>query len=252
METNILKMITIADCMSIANALCGFLAMFFILKGENILSAQLLLLAVVFDCLDGTVARMLNTRSGMFGENIDSLADIVSFGVAPAIIMYMISPSQWIIIPAALVVICGLLRLTRYNTLVVYQEGPTKTFLGLPIPVTSTILAALILSSFTDMYLISVLMIIISILMVSEVKYPKIKNNKILIPFTIVVILCMIPGVNTLLYSIPSYVLLIAVAVYIFGVFIKNLNLQNSKLSNQINRSYKNTKHEVQSLHKKQ
>ena len=88
--------------------------------------------------------------------------------------------------------------------------------------------------------------------MVSEVKYPKIKNNKILIPFAIVVILCMIPGVNTLLYSIPSYVLLIAVAVYIFGVFIKNLNLQNSKLSNQINRSYKNTKHEVQSLHKKQ
>ncbi|WP_303235615.1 CDP-diacylglycerol--serine O-phosphatidyltransferase [Methanosphaera cuniculi] len=223
METNILKMITIADIASIANAICGLLAIFLILNGNNIASAQLLLLAVVFDCIDGTLARKFNTHSiGSFGETIDSLADMISFGVAPAIILYMISNSYWIIIPSIIIVVCGLLRLTRYNTIIEYQDEPTKTFLGLPIPVTSTLLAALILAGITNIYILIILLMIVSILMVSEVKYPKVKNKKIIAIAAIVIILCIIPHINGILYLVPSYLLIIGVLIYIFAILFGN------------------------------
>lgn len=223
METNILKMITIADIASITNAICGLLAIFLILNGNNIASAQLLLLAVVFDCIDGTLARKFNTHSfGAFGETIDSLADMISFGVAPAIVLYMISNSYWIIIPSLIIVVCGLLRLTRYNTMIEYQDEPTKTFLGLPIPVTSTLLAALILAGITNIYIPIILLMIVSILMVSEVKYPKIKNKKIVTIAAILIILCIIPSINGILYLVPSYLLIIGVLIYIFAILFGN------------------------------
>ncbi|WP_304124028.1 CDP-diacylglycerol--serine O-phosphatidyltransferase [Methanosphaera cuniculi] len=223
METNILKMITIADIASIANAVCGLLAIFLILNGNNIASAQLLLLAVVFDCIDGTLARKFNTHTiGAFGETIDSLADMISFGVAPAIVLYMMSNSYWIIIPSLIIVVCGLLRLTRYNTIIEYQDEPTKTFLGLPIPVTSTLLAALILAGITNIYIPIILLMIVSILMVSEVKYPKIKNKKLIAIAAILIILCIIPYINGILYLVPSYLLIIGVLIYIFAILFGN------------------------------
>lgn len=223
METNILKMITIADIASLANALCGLIAIFFILNGENIISAEFLLLAVFFDCIDGSIARTLNTHShGIFGEMIDSLSDIVSFGVAPAVIIYMISPTYYMIIPSLVLLTCGLLRLARYNTLLEYQDKPTKTFLGLPIPISSTLLAALILSGLTNVYLVAILILIISILMVTEIKYPKPHDKKIVAISAILVILCIIPALNTILLQIPSYLLLIGVLIYVFGVLVLN------------------------------
>lgn len=238
METNILKMITIADIASIANAVCGLLAIFLVLNGNNIASAELLLLAVVFDCIDGTLARKFNTHSyGAFGETIDSLADMISFGVAPAVILYTISYSYWIIIPSIIIVVCGLLRLTRYNTLIEYQTGPTKTFLGLPIPVTSTLLAALILAKITNIYIMIILLMIISILMVSEVKYPKIKDKKIVSIASIIIILCIIPKINSILYLVPSYLLIIGVIIYVFGILVGNIKTKES-----LQRPYKRQK----------
>ena len=145
METNILKMISIADIASLANALSGLGAILAVLTGNTILSAQLLLLAVVFDSVDGILARKFNEgpMHALFGETIDSLADIVSFGVAPAIVIYSL-----ILIPVFLLVACGILRLTRYNTLLAGQTSPTEVFIGLPIPSSSMIVALLILTLF--------------------------------------------------------------------------------------------------------
>lgn len=236
METNILKMITVADIASLANAICGLFAILAVLNGNTILSAQLLLLAIVCDSIDGILARKFNNDSthALFGETIDSLADVISFGVAPAIILYMIIGSNLIIIPMILLIVCGILRLTRYNTLLVDQIGPTKTFIGLPIPVSSMMLASLILASFIDFNLMFVLMIIISILMISSIKYPKVKDVKMIVLLAILTILCIIPNVNGMLFSIPSYLLVILTFIYIFGTIIYNYtgyNISSSSVS---------------------
>lgn len=236
METNILKMITVADMASLANAICGLFAILAVLNGNTILSAQLLLLAIVFDSIDGILARKFNNDSAhaLFGENIDSLADVISFGVAPAIILYMITGSNLIIIPMILLIVCGVLRLTRYNTLLVDQTGPTKTFMGLPIPVSSMMLASLILSSFTDFNLMFVIMIIISILMVSGIEYPKVRDVKIMALLAVLTVLCIIPNVNGMLFSIPSCLLVILTFIYIFGTIIYNYtgyNISSSSVS---------------------
>ncbi|MDD6286048.1 MAG: archaetidylserine synthase [Methanosphaera sp.] len=225
MDGNIFKMITIADIASMGNALSGLGSIFAIFIGNDVVAAQLLLLAVIFDSIDGPLARRFNRTQldSVFGENIDSLADVISFGVAPAVILYATAPTYWIIIPCAIVLLCGLLRLTRYNTMLIDQRGPTRTFVGLPIPVTSFTLAALLLSSVYDVYVLSILMIIISILMISQLPYPKVSDKRVIGIVAVFMIICLIPGINRYFAYIPSYLLLLASLLYIFGTIIYGL-----------------------------
>ena len=220
METNILKIITLADIASLANGLCGFFSIISILQNNVMLSAQLLLLAVIFDAMDGTLARLFNSGNvehDVFGETIDSLSDMVSFGVAPAVIIYMITGQLYVLIASVLIVICGILRLSRYNTISAFTDAPTTTFIGLPIPVTSFILAAFMLSSYNVM-LLFVVMIVLSILMVTDIEYPKIKEIPIIVIVLILMILAAIPSLNAMLYKIPAYLLLILGLLYVVGI----------------------------------
>ncbi|MCD7781193.1 MAG: CDP-diacylglycerol--serine O-phosphatidyltransferase, partial [Methanosphaera sp.] len=227
METNILKMLTVADITSICNASCGLLAILTFLQGQNILSAQLLLLALVFDSIDGTLARYFkSTSNDLFGINIDSLADIISFGLAPTIILFMFTSSNWIILPCLLLMICGLLRLTRYNTLTLANNSSTRDFIGLPVPITALITSSLLLSSITNIWYVVILYIIVSILMVSDITYPKITDIKFLVIPAIILILCLIPSINEILLCVPSYLLLVIALVYIFGNIILTLYYQ--------------------------
>lgn len=222
METNILKMITIADLASLANAICGFLAIMMVMSHNIVLSAQFLLLAVIFDAIDGTLARLFNQGDVdhiIFGETIDSLADVISFGVAPAVISYMISGYYYMLIPSIMLLVCGILRLTRYNTIAAYQNQPTETFIGLPIPISSFMLAAFMLSSY-NVIILAILIIIIALLMVSNIEYPKIRELPIILITFIIMILAMIPQVNTMLYHIPAYMLILLGLLYIFGIII--------------------------------
>ncbi len=222
METNILRLISIADLATIANAICGILAIFAILRSNPILSAQLLLVAFAFDSIDGFLARRFNPNStdNLFGINIDSIADIISFGIAPAIIIYMFSNNYWIIIISIIIMVCGLLRLARYNTIAQQQITSSNTYIGLPIPITSLALSSLILSSVYDIYVISILFIIISILMVSNFEYPKFNDIRIFIIPVIIAVLSFIPSVNLFLRSIPSYLLIVVALLYIFGCLV--------------------------------
>lgn len=146
---------------------------------------------------------------------MDSLADVISFGVAPAVILFELYNNYLMLIPAVLLLSCGVLRLSRYNTIITEQTGPTKTFIGLPIPVSSFMLSLILISQIQNQYLIIILMTIIAILMVSNYKYPKIKNKLVFIVSAILLIPTLIIPLNQMLYNIPSMTLILLVICYI-------------------------------------
>src|SRR5262249_59126887 len=116
------------------NLLCGFYAIVLTLGGHHEWAASSLFVAMVMDSLDGKVARLTRTTT-QFGVEFASLADVVSFGVAPGLLLY-----SWALAPlgrvgagaAFLYVICGALRLARFNVLTGVTDR--RYFIGLPIP----------------------------------------------------------------------------------------------------------------------
>ena len=115
------------DLLSLFNASAGFLSVLMLLNGHYIFSAQLMLLAVIFDSLDGWVARKTKRNDEFgFGKNMDSLSDVISFGVAPGMFLCIASSSMFLlyinIVVALLIVICGILRLSRFNVLTIDND----------------------------------------------------------------------------------------------------------------------------------
>ncbi len=127
------------------NLFCGFFSMIAAIEGQYLQAAILIVLAHLLDGLDGAIARVTKTTS-QFGVEFDSLADLISFGVAPAVLVYFwaLSPlGTWGWLAASLYVICGALRLARYNGQVSTVE---KThFIGLPIPAAAEMIVATVL-----------------------------------------------------------------------------------------------------------
>ena len=127
----------------------GFYAIMVALNGQYEQGALAILVAGVFDGLDGRVARAMNATSA-FGKEYDSLADFLSFGIAPAVLIY-----QWALVPfhrvgwaaAFLFAVCGALRLARFNVQQAAQDERVskRYFQGLPIPAAAGILAATLL-----------------------------------------------------------------------------------------------------------
>lgn len=183
------------------NLFCGFLAITRIVEAQLVApypairqALFLILLACIFDLLDGRVARLGGYESP-FGREFDSLADIVSFGVAPAflvhrIVMHDIFPGEpqigWFV--ASVYLICGALRLARFNCLAV-MPGPkdkSDAFIGFPIPAAAGMVASLTLflmwwdeKDFAQgnwRFLLPVILLFLSFMMVSEVKYPSFKT----------------------------------------------------------------------------
>ncbi len=143
----------LADWFTLANALCGtwavFAAMRFLQHGDPVdlmLGMSLIPLAFVFDALDGRVARWRKVASTL-GRELDSLADVISFGVAPAAIGYacgMQGGWDWLVL--GYFVACGVSRLARYNVTaeqLAGVEGKVKYFEGTPIPTSMFIVLGL-------------------------------------------------------------------------------------------------------------
>lgn len=153
------------------------------IKEQFVLAAALILVAGFFDGIDGKVARLTNTTT-KFGLELDSLADVISFGVAPAILIYMwaLTPTAQIgWVAAFLFVSCGALRLARFNV----QSGTidSKKFNGLPIPAAAVMLSTTVLffhkldidpERFRLALLI--LTLVLSFLMVSAIKFHAFKE----------------------------------------------------------------------------
>jgi CDP-diacylglycerol---serine O-phosphatidyltransferase len=160
------------------NLFCGFWAIVAVFQERFEYAAMAILLACVFDVLDGKVARLSGATS-KFGVQYDSLADLVSFGVAPALLAF-----SWALRPygrfgwlaAFLFVVCGALRLARFN--VMSASGDTKYFKGLPIPAAASTIALTILlylrlieTGWVKDIVILVMIYILAFLMVSAVRY---------------------------------------------------------------------------------
>jgi len=165
----------IPSIFTLANLLFGFLALIWVIEEQYTLAAAMIVLSVLMDSLDGKVARRLSVSSD-FGKELDSLSDLVSFGVAPAILTY-----QAILYPqpeyvrytglgiAAVFALCGAVRLARFNMLNI-----TTYFVGVPITFAGGFMA--LLNFFRNMlpwYIYLGSMLILAFLMVSTFKVAK-------------------------------------------------------------------------------
>jgi CDP-diacylglycerol---serine O-phosphatidyltransferase len=126
------------------NLICGFFSIISTFNGDYLYATIFIILANILDGLDGYAARLTRSTS-QFGVEFDSLADIVSFGVAPAILVYfwaLVPWKTWGWLAACTFVVCGALRLSRFN---VQSTGPAKGhFVGLPIPAAAEMIAAIV------------------------------------------------------------------------------------------------------------
>lgn len=150
-----LRSYTPADLLTLANASCGTLSVFACLSyieddRSTVLWAAFLLpvFALVFDVADGYVARLAARRQSRLGADLDSLADIVSFGVAPAVLGYTLGlRGLWDVLLLTYFVCCGISRLARFNVtsdaLTNVDTGKVRYFEGTPIP-TSIVLVMLL------------------------------------------------------------------------------------------------------------
>lgn len=158
---------------------CASYAIYLIMEGQLILGGTLVLITALMDGIDGELARRLNASSEM-GLQLDSLADVVCFGVAPAVLMtqYLRGtnvPSALIWISAAIFLLCSALRLARFNTLV--STSSIKDSLGFPTTGAGSFLALLIYldyqssGKFLALWVIPVAAIALSALMVSKIPF---------------------------------------------------------------------------------
>jgi CDP-diacylglycerol--serine O-phosphatidyltransferase len=152
---SMLRSYTAADAFTIGNAMCGTIAIFlcldYLAAGERRLlwtAFVLLPLALVCDVLDGYVARLDTRRQSLLGADLDSLADVISFGVAPAVLGFTLGlRGGWDILCLTYFVVCGVSRLARFNVtaadLADRETGKVRYFEGTPIP-TSIVIVALL------------------------------------------------------------------------------------------------------------
>lgn len=156
---SMLRSFTPADALTLGNAACGTLAVFFCLdylaagdRQRLWIAFALLPVALVFDVLDGYVARLNKTRQSVLGADLDSLADVISFGVAPAAIGFTLGlRGGWDVLVLTYFVGCGVSRLARFNAtaaaLADAETGKVRYFEGTPIP-TSIVLVAVFALAF--------------------------------------------------------------------------------------------------------
>lgn len=183
----------LASVITIFSLYFGLASVFWSIRANYVKAAYLILFALICDMFDGTVARLTNSTSD-FGKELDSLCDLVSFGVAPAVLIYH---AYWQDYESAMpgpigrtgsgmaiiFVICAALRLARYN---VFQSQIRDSFTGLPSPGAGGTIAAFVLfTHYYDLhvafYVLGPLTLMLAYLMVSNVRYPKDRLKKIFI-----------------------------------------------------------------------
>ncbi|OPX60671.1 MAG: Archaetidylserine synthase [Methanobacterium sp. PtaB.Bin024] len=227
---NIKHYIALPDFVSLANACSGFLALVMLSIGNLILASQFMLLAVIFDSVDGWVARRTNrVDEHGFGKNMDSLSDVISFGVAPGMLLFYACQSfsiQYInILVSLLIVICGILRLSRFNVLADSSDvsGGDK-FVGLPIPTTALILGSFYISGMFRMDLALIIMTVVAVLMISTIKYPKFKGMILMAGGSILIIGTILPyNISSSIAFLPAKLLFIFTILYVLIVPLMEL-----------------------------
>lgn len=217
---NIFQTLKTPDVFTLSNAMFGVVSIFAVNEGFVDFALILLLLAAVADGADGYIAR--HYTSSELGESLDSLADVISFGVAPAVVIYSIYSALNSLLIGSLVcfyVICGILRLARFNAL-----PKDADFEGLPITAGCVMLASYLLmdEKYIHVYVLFMLLIILSLLMVSNLPYFKLRNRKnIALGSVIFGLLLSSFFVNVEYTRVFSMVLFMVMVLYVISPFIK-------------------------------
>ncbi len=218
---NVFRVMRLPDLFTLLNVIFGFLAI--LAAGgawggnSSNLAVVFILLAAAADGLDGFVAR--KTGSSPLGANLDSLADLISFGTAPvylAIMAFHLGPLVW---PAGIFyLICGTLRLARFN---VSGKGD-QFFEGLPIPAAGIFLSASVLLGRPNLTVL--IMLILAGLMVSSISYPKIRDIRAMALFGLIFLAAgwLIFRQNDILYA--ALMVILVITLYLTSpVVIKRL-----------------------------
>ena len=197
------KIYLLPNLMTAGNLVCGFLAIMTIINAisiggiDNLEKSRILferaiwfiLTGCLFDVLDGRLAR-LGGQESPFGKEFDSIADIVSFGVAPALLVQSVIMNEFSgsfpIIVASVYLVCGGMRLARFNCIATYGQEASGHFKGFPIPAAAGLISALTLfvlwvsDNGKDLNRLKIyfliLMVFLSYLMVSSIRYPSFKK----------------------------------------------------------------------------
>ncbi len=223
------------------NMFCGFYSIISALSGNFSTAAWSLIVAMFFDAMDGRVARLTKSTSS-FGMEYDSLADLLSFGVAPALISYL-----WCLKPygrlgwlaAFIYLVCAALRLARFNTNI--QVVPKKYFQGMPSPLAAALIATgvLFFSNVTipnlpqEIFTLSLLLLAGS-LMVSTLRFPSFKEFKVkkensfgVLAVGVLVFILIASHPETVLFVIASSYTLVGIFMNLYRVL---LNKQTNSL----------------------
>lgn len=233
------KIFLLPSLITCASMFCGLMAIINVINVAEygtdldnyryLLSCWLILAAAVLDLLDGLVARLTGTESA-FGAQLDSLADVVAFGVAPAMLIYTrmghMENRHIAEGTAMFFAVCGALRLARFNVQKTHVEK--KSFTGLPIPAA----AGMVVSSFLFFQRIDsdwdrkfilnflpVMMMGLAFLMVSTISYPSFKQLKLerRKQFDVLPVLLLVLAVLVIIKEFLEHVVFFGFAVYVLG-----------------------------------
>jgi CDP-diacylglycerol--serine O-phosphatidyltransferase len=213
--------------LTLANLFFGVFAIIAASRGQPTHAAWFVVLGGICDAFDGRVARATNT-GGKFGEELDSLVDAITFGLAPALIMYyaVLNPDGWDWIWSYLFTACAVLRLARFN---VEQAGSAKTyFQGLPTPAAGITLATYfwfaqspLYSTVADLpwqWTLRIVMGTLSFLMISNVPYPVVPNIGFRSIKGLIAVAVLVGGVSLLVSRRLEYFFPLAVLYVAFGL----------------------------------
>ena len=197
----------------------GVMSLIMSASGKFELAAWLILLALIFDGLDGRVARLTKTTS-KFGLEFDSLADIVSFGVAPAMLLYQycgVDYGRFGMVVSGLYVVFGAIRLARFN--VTTLEIEPSVFIGVPIPTAAVFISVLVLLyekyAFSACVPLLISMLFVAVLMVSNIRYPSFKKID-LEKANFIKVLVALVILASLIFIYPVESLAILMTLYLF------------------------------------
>ncbi|MCS3923717.1 archaetidylserine synthase [Methanosalsum natronophilum] len=200
---NVFRIIRIPDLATLTNAILGVSAMFMAVMGYFQVAILLILVACIADGLDGFLA--IHLENSPIGKYLDSLADAISFGVAPIVIIFTMYGLEYtyMIIPILLFyVICGILRLARFDN----KESEILDFEGVPITASAVMLSTYLLMNpkYIHPYVLMFILLLLSILMITTYPYPKFRNIKVLVPIFILFVSLI---VTTILFQELGYIL---------------------------------------------
>lgn len=207
---------------------CGFMGILFAFQGHFYKACLFIIVGAIFDSMDGRVARMTGTQSA-FGEQFDSLSDLISFGIAPSLIFYfrfLSDMSRIGMVVAFIYLLCGALRLARFNANI--KNVSSDFFQGLPIPGAASAVIGLILISleFNEPELFRIVaipyLLFYALLMVSNIPFSSFKNSewlKLHKRKVLFIVLLLISGI----FIYEEIMIFAIISIYVVGCIIYRL-----------------------------